>query len=449
MVKKINNDELLKYAISEGIIDLSTVQEKLKMKKREELLSRHPYKIFFGTDNFWHTYLPDDTKKNNRRHVKKKEQKDIEECVIAYWKSVEKEEIESTQSLKNIFHDWIIYKSKHTKSTSYIKRITADWNKYYVPDNEFISKPIKKFTKVELDIWAHDMIKKYDLTKKQYYNMAVILRQELDYAVEMGMIQTNVFNEVKICSKVFRKVKKKDGVTQVYMTDEIPKMVKEMLRRFYNDPSNTAPLAVLLDFEIGVRIAELVAIKKSDISPDFSYIHIQRQSVRQFEYTDDTCTKMKFSKFDIVDYTKTDESDRNVYLTEVAKKIINIVLMINEKYGHECDEYLFVKGNHMLSHYSVQARVLRGCESIGIITKSMHKIRKTYISSLIDSGLNIDEIRRQAGHSDERTTYSNYCFNRLTSKETSEIIESALSYDDSYDSLGVITSNQNELMKIC
>ncbi|MCD7737671.1 MAG: hypothetical protein LUH58_01330 [Lachnospiraceae bacterium] len=54
------------------------------------------------------------------------------------------------------------------------------------------------------------------------------------------------------------------------------------------------------------------------------------------------------------------------------------------------------------------------------------KVRKTYISALIDSGLNINEIRRLAGHEDERTTYKNYCFNRMTNKETENLLEKAL-----------------------
>lgn len=63
-----------------------------------------------------------------------------------------------------------------------------------------------------------------------------------------------------------------------------------------------------------------------------------------------------------------------------------------------------------------------------MLVKTSHKIRKTYISTLIDSGLNIDEIRRMAGHTDERTTYGNYCYNRLTNSQTEEKIENALNF---------------------
>lgn len=424
------------------------------MSRREQLLNRHPYKIFFSSsDNKWHTYIPDETKPNKRKPVKRKEQEDIENIVIEYWRQVEKEEKEAEKkaatrvpSLKELFKEWILFKQKHTKASSYVKRITADWKKYYEPNEEFINTPLNEFSKIDLDAWAHDMIQKFNMTKKQYYNMSVILRQELDYAVEKGYIEKNVFSNVKINSKIFRRVKKPDSITQVYTTEEVPMMIQEMLRRFYNDPTNTAPLAVLLNFEIGVRMGELVALKSTDITPDGTHIHIQRQRVRNYEYTDETCTQMKLIGYEVVEYVKSDDGDRYIYLTEVARKIIKIILMINEKYSNYYDDYLFVKNGKLLGHDAVQARILRGCDTIGIITKTLHKIRKTYISSLIDSGLNIDEVRRQAGHADERTTYGNYCFNRFSSTETESIIEGALNFEDSSLGLEVIKSNQNMLV---
>jgi integrase len=57
----------------------------------------------------------------------------------------------------------------------------------------------------------------------------------------------------------------------------------------------------------------------------------------------------------------------------------------------------------------------------------MHKIRKTYISTLIDNeNININYIREQVGHADERTTYGNYCFNRKSKDLTEYDMEQAL-----------------------
>ena len=69
----------------------------------------------------------------------------------------------------------------------------------------------------------------------------------------------------------------------------------------------------------------------------------------------------------------------------------------------------------------------RLCCDAGILKRSPNKSRKTYISTLIDNGLNINFVREQVGHKDERTTYGNYCFNRSTREETKETLKKALS----------------------
>ena len=80
-------DEVLKYAIENGIIDLSRIQDEIEMTKREELLKKHPYSIWESKDGKWHTYLPDEEKRVSR---KRKTKKEIEDLIIEYWKQQEK-----------------------------------------------------------------------------------------------------------------------------------------------------------------------------------------------------------------------------------------------------------------------------------------------------------------------------------------------------------------------
>ena len=283
----MSDEELLKYAVEHGMIDTALLQEKINMQKREEILKKHPYDIWQGKDGKWRTYLPDEEK--GRRLVKRTTRKSIEDSVIKFLddNSDEKKRIKIAKeiTLKKIFPDWLKFKQIHTQSTSYIKRITADWKKFYSNQEEFINTPLRNLSKLYLDEWAHGMIKEFDMTKKAYYNMSIILRQCLDYAVEQGYIDNNVFSEVKINSKLFKRVKKKAGITQVYTENEEELFIKDMVRRFQNNPRNTAPLAVILIFEIGVRIGELCVLKFSDI--DGNYIHIQLQEVTEFESVDD------------------------------------------------------------------------------------------------------------------------------------------------------------------
>ena len=66
------------------------------------------------------------------------------------------------------------------------------------------------------------------------------------------------------------------------------------------------------------------------------------------------------------------------------------------------------------------------CKKLGIIKKSSHKARKTYISSLLDGNVNVNSVREMAGHRDERTTLSNYYFDRSSDEEKKKMIEAAL-----------------------
>ena len=419
---ELSDKELLQFAIDSGMIDTNTIRKQIEMNERKKFIEMHEYEIWQGKNGFWYTYLPDDTK--GRKLVKRNTKDDIQDVIIKYYKSVEtKEQNRDDVTLNEIFPEWIRFKAIRTDSSSYIKRITADWKKYYDPQKDFINTPLRKFNKIYFDEWAHGMIKENDLTKKAYYNMSMILRQCIDYAVENDYLKSNEFAKVKINSKLFRRTKKKNGDTQVYTEDEESSLIEDMMRRFYNNPASTAPLAVMFMFETGLRIGETCALQFDDIDGD--YISIQRQEVREFEWVDEYT--MKFKCFKVVEYTKSEDGYRDVYLTETAKKIIDICKMVNEKSHYKNKKgYIFCNKGNNVNHYSIQAMIKRGCEHLEMMVKTAHKIRKTYISTLIDSGLNIDEIRRTVGHSDERTTYGNYCFNRKTQKQTENIIEFAL-----------------------
>lgn len=418
-----SENELLNYALQNGMIDLNTIQKQIEMNERRKYLEMHNYRVWQSdSDGKWRTYMPDEEK--GRKLVKRNTKDDIQDVIIKYYKSVEtKEQSRDDVTLNEIFPEWIRFKAIHTDSSSYIKRITADWKKYYSTQKDFINTPLRKFSKIYFDEWAHRMIKENDLTKKAYYNMSMILRQCIDYAVENDYLKSNEFAKVKINPKLFRRTKKKNGYTQVYTEDEESSLIEDMIRRFYNNPTSTAPLSVMFMFETGLRIGETCALHFEDIDGD--YISIQRQEVREFEWVDEYT--MKFKCFKVVEYTKSEDGYRDVYLTETAKKIIDICKMVNEKYHYKNKKgYIFCNKGNNVNHYSIQAMIKRGCEHLEMMVKTAHKIRKTYISTLIDSGLNIDEIRRTVGHSDERTTYGNYCFNRKTQEQTENIIEFAL-----------------------
>ncbi len=88
--------------------------------------------------------------------------------------------------------------------------------------------------------------------------------------------------------------------------------------------------------------------------------------------------------------------------------------------------YIFSADDNFLNYRSVSNAFYRYCDKAGIDYRSSHKARKTFISSLIDAGMNINTIREIVGHADEQTTWGSYCYDRRTKDERREILESAV-----------------------
>lgn len=96
----------------------------------------------------------------------------------------------------------------------YIKRIDSDWRKYYAKD-PIADIPLVKPTAGYLKDWCLKSIKKRNLTKTQFYNMSIILRQGLQYAYDIQAIPCNPFEKVKMDSKLFAKPRKKADIQKV------------------------------------------------------------------------------------------------------------------------------------------------------------------------------------------------------------------------------------------
>ncbi len=417
---------MLKYIEENGIIDLTYVQEQIKMKKRDEILKRHQYSIWFNEkENVWYSYLPDGSKANNRRKIKRKNKNDLEKMICDYYQlspdnHAEKEKPKESLSVENLFYEFMKHKTNEVNSGT-VKRMMADWNRFYKPDEEFIAMPVKNLTKINIDDFFNSVLVEHNLKKKAFYNMCGILKQTLEYAVDAEYIEKNPYR-VKVNKKKFANSSKKPSAKEVFQAGEKELFINEMERRLANNPSNTAPLAVLLDFELGTRKGEILAISKSDIVGD--RIHIHRQLVEEFDTGN--LDEMKSKGFHVVDYTKSEDGDRWLPLTARAKEIIRRVEAINGEYGYSYKDFLFVRTGKCISPDAVDAQVKRGCDYIGIPVKTMHKIRKTYASTLLHNGVNISIVKDMLGHADESTTLKHYIYNTEDSTETDYKVLDAL-----------------------
>ena len=250
--------------------------------------------------------------------------------------------------------------------------------------------------------------------------MCGILKQMLEYAIDAEYLEKNPYR-IKVNKKKFAPDKKSSS-KEVYKVQEREKLLEEMERRLINNPSNTAPLAVMLDFELGTRKGEILAIGIDDICED--KVHIHRQIVGQFDISD--LDNVKSEGYRLVEYTKSEDGDRWLPLTDRAKEIIKRVKQINIEYGYGYKDLLFCRDGKCLHPTAIDAQIKHGCNAIGIPVKTMHKIRKTYASTLLHNGVNISIVKDLLGHADETTTLKHYIFNTEEDSETNNIVLNAL-----------------------
>ena len=383
----------------------------MEKERRKEILSKHKYSVFQDKDGRWKTTIVDATKKNGKRLIARKDRRDLEDFLIDYLEAEKEEKPDPKPTLRELYLPWLNSRKLETNSINTVKRNSQDWNKYYKND-PIVDIPLGEFTCQQLKDWAHKKIKDNEFTKKQYYNMIVIMNKLFEYAKDSLLITDNTWKEVKINTKLLKKNPKKSNETQIYFYDEKIKLVSYALSRFRQNPKNIGALAIPLMFLTGMRIGEVVAIKYEDLKEN--EIIINRSEVMDYEmYEDGT---FRYVGVKVVDHAKTEAGERSIPYTQGAKQIIALIKEASEKYGFYDDGYVFCPNSRRLKSVTIDIKIYEFCEKIGIPKKSAHKIRKTFISQMIVNGIDIDTVCRVSGHTDITTTFNSYTYS-LTKKD--------------------------------
>lgn len=392
----ISEHDMLKYVVENGIINLSYVQDMMKMKKKEELLNKHPYKIWEGENGKWYTYLPD--KEKNRKLIKKSSQDKIEKAIIDYWR-----EEQENPTIDDIFEEWLDKKLEREEiSKSTFDRYKQQYTQCF---EEFGAKKIKAIEEYEIEEFVLDVIYEKELTAKGFGNLRTLIFGIFKYAKKKKYVSfsiTDVMGDIEIPRKAFRKAKKQ-AEELVFGENEMPRVIA-----YLEDNLNIVNLGILLLFKTGMRIGELVALKPEDICGNI--IHINRTEVRykngDGEYV-----------YEVRNFPKTEAGIRDIVVPESGLWILKRIQLLNP-FG----EYVFMRDGERLRAYNIRMPLRTICKNVGITLKSPNKIRKTYGTILIDSGVDESLIISQMGHTDINTTKGHYYKDRKTEQHKANII---------------------------
>lgn len=391
---------ILSAITADDIINTDNVLDIIMTAKKEKLLSEmHPYKITEpkSEGGRWQTYYKD---ANGERKIIRAQTKDalLEKLIPIYFE----ESYLDKFTFSDLFSEWLEYKKTVTDSPNTIKRHEQHYRRYF-ERSELHNTPARQIDTLLLESECNRLVKEYHMSRKEWNNVKTILLGCFEYAVRKKYITDNPMDNVKILVK-YRQVVKKSGSTETYNTEELEALNK-YLDKMYAETEDVAFLAVKINFLLGLRVGELVALKWEDCKEQ-SRLHVVREEVRNQET----------GFYDVVEHTKT---NRDRYVVLVPKAIA-----ILEKIPKE-GSYIFMRNGERITSRQIAYVLEKFAERQGTRTKSTHKMRKTYASNLSANGVPIDCIREMLGHSSLSTTLG-YIYNPLTESETYNLIAKAL-----------------------
>lgn len=390
---------LLKDAVDCGIIPVDSVLGTLMSTKREKIKKIHTYAITPPSKEGgrWQTcYKGPDGK---RRNIKAQTEDELlDKLIPIYFQNSHIDKL----TFHELYEEWLEYKKGVANSPNTIKRHKQHYRKYFEP-SLLDGRKLRHIDELLLETECNRIVKDFNLPRKEWCNIKTILNGMFEYAVRKKYLSENPMDKVKILVK-FKQVVRKTGKTETYNSDEL-KELNLYLDRMYTETEDRAFLAVKLNFLLGLRVGELVALKWDDYC-NINHLHIVREEVRN----QDT------NQYEIVEHTKTNR-DRFVVL---VPKAVNLLQKLDRD-----GDYIFMRDGSRITSRQIAYVLEKYAERQGVATKSTHKMRKTYASNLNANGVPLDCIRELLGHSSLSTTLG-YIYNPLTEKETYDLISRAL-----------------------
>lgn len=398
-----NNNEILKYALDNGMIDISVIKMQIDMNKRKKYLEMHKYDIWKGSDNKYHTYLPNEEK--GRVPRKRNTRNELEDVIVEFYKSLEHE-----PTFEKVFYQWISEKLEINEiGKGTYDRYENDFKRFF-GESDLLNAKIKDVDEECLELFIRKTISEKLLSNKAYANLRTLIIGTFKYAKRKKYTNLSIstfFKDLDLSRKAFsKKIKTKES--QVFSEDEIP-----ILINWLQEHPSIANYGIILCFQSGIRTGELAGLKFSDLKGNI--LHVQRQEVKYKGGDDNKCIH------EVVNYTKTESGDRYIILPKSALETIQLIRRKNP-FG----EYMMQMGNKRIYTNTFNNHLYKACDSCGIPRRSMHKIRKTYGTTLIDSNTDESLIMSQMGHSDISTTKKYYYYSNKNSKHNIDQIEKAI-----------------------
>jgi len=244
----------------------------------------------------------------------------------------------------------------------------------------------------------------YSTTEKKHYTYSTIKKayNAINACFKFGIIKGKVSKNPCVGVVLPKNLKRKVSDIRFFEQAEIDLICKESIACYKNGRQiYRLGYAIILLLSTGMRIAELLGLKWSNVNFDNKTIKVTNTIV--LTKNRDKKTSKKYVKLE-QDSTKTDSSDRIIDLNDTAINALQEIFKINGNQAHvmatESGKVIGAKNiDRMLRNILVKCNI----EPCGV-----HALRHSYASMLFRNGVDAKTVSELLGHADVAFTYNVY-----------------------------------------
>ena len=393
----LDQTDVLQYALSSGILDMSYLQEQADMARRQEALKNHNHSIWFGKDGNWWTHIEKDGK---LKKVKRKRREDLEQVIAEQY---------SSRNQKTFFDFYWHWRSvqDQTVSNSTIVKYETDYKRFFKGE-DFERIDMRKLNEEVIKLFIINSAKDKHLRKGAvkslygYIHNTILSAQINQYINDDPMRFLAAKNFYKYCETPTAKA------SRLVSDDEMDKFYQNLYEGYEQHPEYIPAYAVELAILTGMRVGELAALRWDAITNDYIVIDKSEKYDR-------------LNKTYYIDTTKNGK-ERNFPMTHDIMKLLDRIRKVEMEHGYFC-EWVFANENGRVHANVISSCVKNRCRVIGIPERGIHAFRRTLNSKLRCNGVSVTVAASLLGHTED-VNEKYYTFDVTSLKERASFVES-------------------------
>ncbi|CCX63537.1 putative uncharacterized protein [Firmicutes bacterium CAG:791] len=345
------------------------------MKARERYLGMltHPITQGKGTDTRWSTRVPDKTKKDGRRLIRKATREEVENAVILFFMEQEQKVSSSNMTIEDCWQLWYDFKASHNRSlkTTSLKMFRSD-RKRFLDGTTFSKRKISSLSEFDIEDYLVEQAERYHMTQKRVCQLAGYVKGIFFVAYRNHIIDSNPWDRVSLREVVYPacyKPKCQPDEERILSDIQMHRVKKAVEAHLALEPSYLPDYAILIAQYTGMRAGELAALEWTDIRD--GCIHVTK-SVRRVITSDGQTTEIGDTK---------NHKDRAIPIGQKLSVILDQLKAAQADMGID-SPYILDNGKLPTPNTLGKAAKRRGIEAGIDGPLTIHRIRRTVASRL-------------------------------------------------------------------